>query len=66
MLGGPTEDEPARQTTAGLPPPCGEGWGGESREAAVARGRRGIGSYEDPSEQRRKDRTKGKTGRPGR
>ncbi|NLS04990.1 excinuclease ABC subunit UvrB [Rhizobium sp. P32RR-XVIII] len=32
----------------------------------LARGKTGVGSYEDPGEQKRKSRTKGKTGRPGR
>ncbi|WP_087001567.1 excinuclease ABC subunit UvrB [Rhizobium sullae] len=32
----------------------------------LARGKTGAGSYEDPAEQKRKGRTKGKTGRPGR
>ncbi|RWX18424.1 excinuclease ABC subunit UvrB [Rhizobium leguminosarum] len=32
----------------------------------VLRGKTGVGSYEDPGEQKRKGRTKGKTGRPGR
>ncbi|MBB3399239.1 MULTISPECIES: excinuclease ABC subunit UvrB [unclassified Rhizobium] len=32
----------------------------------LVRGKTGVGSYEDPAEQRRKGRTKGKTGRPGR
>ncbi|MBY3483956.1 excinuclease ABC subunit UvrB [Rhizobium laguerreae] len=32
----------------------------------VVRGKTGMGSYEDPGEQKRKGRTKGKTGRPGR
>jgi len=32
----------------------------------VQRGKIGAGSYEDPGEQKRKGRTKGKTGRPGR
>ncbi|SEH95425.1 Excinuclease ABC subunit B [Rhizobium tibeticum] len=32
----------------------------------LVRGKTGIGSYEDPAEQKRKGRTKGKTGRPGR
>ncbi|MBY5560135.1 excinuclease ABC subunit UvrB [Rhizobium leguminosarum] len=31
----------------------------------VVRGKAGVGSYEDPGEQKRKGRTKGKTGRPG-
>jgi excinuclease ABC subunit B len=32
----------------------------------VVRGKVGVGSYEDPGEQKRKGHTKGKTGRPGR
>ncbi|MGG7519463.1 excinuclease ABC subunit UvrB [Allorhizobium undicola] len=32
----------------------------------IIRGKVGAGSYEDPAEQKRKGRTKGKTGRPGR
>ncbi|OWV86759.1 excinuclease ABC subunit UvrB [Rhizobium sp. R693] len=32
----------------------------------LVRGKTGVGSYEDPAEQKRKGRTKGKTGRPGR
>lgn len=32
----------------------------------LVRGKTGVGSYEDPGEQKRKSRTKGKTGRPGR
>ncbi|ARM88894.1 excinuclease ABC subunit B [Rhizobium sp. CIAT894] len=32
----------------------------------VVRGKTGVGNYEDPGEQKRKGRTKGKTGRPGR
>ncbi|MBY3099843.1 excinuclease ABC subunit UvrB [Rhizobium laguerreae] len=32
----------------------------------VVRGKTGVGSYEDPGELKRKGRTKGKTGRPGR
>ncbi|WP_337266916.1 excinuclease ABC subunit UvrB [Oryzifoliimicrobium ureilyticus] len=32
----------------------------------LVRGKTGVGSYEDPGESRRKGRTKGKTGRPGR
>ncbi|MGO7167651.1 excinuclease ABC subunit UvrB [Rhizobium leguminosarum] len=32
----------------------------------VVRGKTGVGSYEDAGEQKRKGRTKGKTGRPGR
>ena len=35
-------------------------------DAPVQRGKVGVGSYEDPAEQKRKGRTKGKTGRPGR
>jgi excinuclease ABC subunit B len=32
----------------------------------LVRGKAGIGSYEDPVDEKRKGRTKGKTGRPGR
>jgi excinuclease ABC subunit B len=32
----------------------------------LVRGKAGVGSYEDPVDQKRKGRTKGKTGRPGR
>ncbi|PSB52266.1 excinuclease ABC subunit UvrB, partial [Chroococcidiopsis cubana CCALA 043] len=32
----------------------------------IIRARAGAGSYEDPMDQKRKGRTKGKTGRPGR
>ncbi|OQP88496.1 excinuclease ABC subunit B [Rhizobium rhizosphaerae] len=32
----------------------------------LVRGKTGVGSYEDPAEAKRKGRTKGKTGRPGR
>ncbi|TCR83876.1 excinuclease ABC subunit UvrB [Rhizobium sp. BK376] len=32
----------------------------------IVRGKAGVGSYEDPIDQKRKERTKGKTGRPGR
>jgi excinuclease ABC subunit B len=31
----------------------------------LVRGKAGVGSYEDPVDQKRKGRTKGKTGRPG-
>ena len=31
----------------------------------IVRGKVGAGSYEDPSDQKRKGRTKGKTGKPG-
>jgi excinuclease ABC subunit B len=52
-------------------PPRGEGArradeGGKDDPRPLARGKTGIGSYEDPGEQKRKSRTKGKTGRPGR
>ena len=38
----------------------------DSIRGPVIRGKVGVGSYEDPGEQKRKGRTKGKTGRPGR
>jgi excinuclease ABC subunit B len=40
--------------------------GGSDDPRPLARGKIGVGSYEDPGEQKRKGRTKGKTGRPGR
>ncbi|CAN7475693.1 excinuclease ABC subunit UvrB [Rhizobium sp. LjRoot30] len=40
--------------------------GGADDVRPVVRGKVGAGSYEDPAEQKRKGRTKGKTGRPGR
>ncbi|PTM95215.1 excinuclease ABC subunit UvrB [Mycoplana dimorpha] len=39
---------------------------GKLPEKPVVRGKIGAGSYEDPAEQARKAKTKGKTGRPGR
>ncbi|MBY5633641.1 excinuclease ABC subunit UvrB [Rhizobium leguminosarum] len=43
-----------------------EGQPGRDDVRPVVRGKTGVGSYEDPGEQKRKGRTKGKTGRPGR
>ncbi|QCI97517.1 excinuclease ABC subunit UvrB [Agrobacterium larrymoorei] len=40
--------------------------GGKDDPRPIARNKVGVGSYEDPGEQKRKGRTKGKTGRPGR
>ena len=40
--------------------------GGKDDPRPLKRGKVGVGSYEDPGEQKRKGRTKGKTGRPGR
>ncbi|UHS56213.1 excinuclease ABC subunit UvrB [Agrobacterium vaccinii] len=40
--------------------------GGKDDPRPIARGKVGVGSYEDPGEQKRKGRTKGKTGKPGR
>ncbi len=40
--------------------------GGKDDPRPVVRGKIGAGSYEDAGEQKRKGRTKGKTGRPGR
>ena len=37
-----------------------------STRGPIVRGKVGVGSYEDPGEVKRKGRTKGKTGRPGR
>ncbi len=38
---------------------------GEADHRPLVRGRAGVGSYEDPADSKRKGRTKGKTGRPG-
>ncbi|WP_306907541.1 excinuclease ABC subunit UvrB [Rhizobium mesoamericanum] len=43
-----------------------EGQPDRDESRPLMRGRTGVGSYEDPAEQKRKGRTKGKTGRPGR
>ncbi len=43
-----------------------DGQPGHDDVRPLVRGKTGVGSYEDPGEQRRKGRTKGKTGRPGR
>ena len=40
--------------------------GGKDDPRPIVRGKVGAGSYEDPADQKRKGRTKGKTGRPGR
>jgi excinuclease ABC subunit B len=67
LEGQPERGSPNRES---ISPPVGEMPGrAEGGKAPVstplARGKTGIGSYEDPGEQKRKGRTKGKTGRPG-
>ena len=60
------KNTPGRSTTAR--PPAGRKPvdAAQTPENPVVRGKVGVGSYEDPAEQARKARTKGKTGRPGR
>ncbi len=67
---GAAPEKPATQTgkrvsplLEGLPEPAN---GGKDDPRPLKRGKVGVGSYEDPGEQKRKGRTKGKTGRPGR
>ncbi|WP_281977343.1 excinuclease ABC subunit UvrB [Pseudorhizobium flavum] len=75
MTVGRTE-KPAQGTLPTRPPetvstkkrfsPLLEGQAERGDPSPVTRGKVGVGSYEDPGEQKRKGRTKGKTGRPGR
>ncbi|WP_454849723.1 excinuclease ABC subunit UvrB [Rhizobium binxianense] len=60
LLEGQPEGTPSPSSSSGLT----RGPNDDARP--VVRGRTGVGSYEDPVEQKRKGRTKGKTGRPGR
>ncbi|KQW26951.1 excinuclease ABC subunit B [Rhizobium sp. Root274] len=53
-------------TTSSLPPVGRVGEGNPDAPRPIIRARSGAGSYEDPSDGKRKARTKGKTGRPGR
>ncbi len=48
-----------------LPPAPSENRSQQDAPVAIARNKVGVGSYEDPVEQKRKGRTRGKTGRPG-
>jgi excinuclease ABC subunit B len=58
---------PSKPATS-TPPPSSSGLtrGSTDDPRPLVRGKVGAGSYEDPGEQKRKSRTKGKTGRPGR
>ncbi|MGO6740328.1 excinuclease ABC subunit UvrB [Rhizobium ruizarguesonis] len=60
----PEKPEPAKGTKRFSP--LLEGQPERDDVQPVVRGKTGVGSYEDPGEQKRKGRTKGKTGRPGR
>ncbi|PYB75120.1 excinuclease ABC subunit UvrB [Rhizobium wuzhouense] len=53
-------------TTSSLPPVGRVGEGNPDDPRPIIRARAGAGSYEDPADGKRKARTKGKTGRPGR
>jgi excinuclease ABC subunit B len=64
LLEGQPERTPSSSSSSGLT--RGSTRGPDDAPRPIARGRVGAGSYEDPVEQKRKGRTKGKTGRPGR
>ena len=68
LEGQPEPGSPNRESISSLEGEMpGRAEGGKAPASTpLARGKTGIGSYEDPGEQRRKGRTKGKTGRPGR
>ncbi len=53
-------------TTSPLPPVGRVGEGQSDNPRPIIRAKAGVGSYEDEGDQKRKSRTKGKTGRPGR
>ncbi|MGX5665872.1 excinuclease ABC subunit UvrB [Rhizobium daejeonense] len=53
-------------TTSPLPPVGRVGEGKPDDPRPIIRAKSGVGSYEDPADGKRKARTKGKTGRPGR
>ncbi|SIR02867.1 Excinuclease ABC subunit B [Rhizobium sp. RU35A] len=58
VLPSPPREDGARRADEGAAPP--------DDPRPLVRGKVGVGSYEDPAEVKRKGRTKGKTGRPGR
>ena len=60
MEGQPERADPADTSSSG------PSRGSTDDPRPLVRGKAGVGSYEDPGEQKRKGRTKGKTGRPGR
>ncbi len=66
----PVAGSEGRAETRGSAQQSGRTEGGAPRTTdaprPLVRGKTGIGSYEDPAEVKRKGRTKGKTGRPGR
>ncbi|MEH6692776.1 MAG: excinuclease ABC subunit UvrB [Pseudorhizobium pelagicum] len=68
LEGQPDRGSPNRESISPLEGEMpGRAEGGKAPDSTpLPRGKTGIGSYEDPGEQRRKGRTKGKTGRPGR
>jgi excinuclease ABC subunit B len=65
----PTAASPSSSSTAPSSPPTsssGSTRGSTDDAKPIRRGKIGAGSYENPGEEKRKGRTKGKTGRPGR
>jgi len=62
----PEKPKPSAGSTDSLPPVGRVGEGKSDDPHPIIRAKPGAGSYEDPADQKRKTRTKGKTGRPGR
>ncbi|MGW9232871.1 excinuclease ABC subunit UvrB [Pseudorhizobium sp. NPDC055634] len=62
----PREGEMPGRAEGGSNAPSPDDPSSDSIRGPVIRGKVGVGSYEDAGEQKRKGRTKGKTGRPGR
>ncbi|MEX2695595.1 excinuclease ABC subunit UvrB [Rhizobium mongolense] len=59
------EGQPERADAPSSPSSSGLTRGSGDDPRPLVRGKTGAGSYEDPADQKRKGRTKGKTGRPG-
>ncbi|MEX2743390.1 excinuclease ABC subunit UvrB [Rhizobium mongolense] len=59
------EGQPERADAPSSPSSSGLTRGSSDDPRPLVRGKTGAGSYEDPADQKRKGRTKGKTGRPG-
>ncbi|SCW57106.1 Excinuclease ABC subunit B [Rhizobium mongolense subsp. loessense] len=59
------EGQPERADAPSSPSSSGLTRGSSEDPRPLVRGKTGAGSYEDPVDQKRKGRTKGKTGRPG-
>ncbi|WP_132550192.1 excinuclease ABC subunit UvrB [Rhizobium azibense] len=61
----PQEGQRERADAPSSPPSSGLTRGSSDDPRPLVRGKTGAGSYEEPADQKRKGRTKGKTGRPG-